>query len=290
MESITSRLESIHRAFPIHTFPAPHTPAPHGGAPVLHIFPTKSRGARVWGDGHASLDVECVRYQALAAFSNYTCQLQQTFCHDASPTGRLPFLVTPDGAVHGGRDIEGVVTREAGDIDARLSEPDRADCRTYAALVDAKITLALMYSLWMDEDNMTKYTSLLHGSFYVPLLGRWVARSLRSKIMVWIESRRPSVARDEVYEEARTALSALSTRLGASLYFFGTKPTTLDAIVFANLHVILSSRTPHAELFQAVNRHDNLVQYTRRKHWMRQNYRIAEYIREYGDLYEEQNI
>ncbi|TPX34484.1 hypothetical protein SmJEL517_g02828 [Synchytrium microbalum] len=262
-------------SFPLHVYPPVYTPPDPNATPELWVFPTRSSAPVVRGDGFVSLDVECIKYQALAAFSNYSCQIQPTFHFDAAPNGRLPFLVTPTGQILGGRDIEREIKKQAGDIDRRLSPSELGDCRTYASLVEAKITLALMYSLWMEEDHLNQVTKPVHSSFYptsitlpvvgaLPILGNWVSSSIRNRMTTWIQSRRPGLRTDELYEEARVALAALSTRLGSSLYFFGTKPTTLDTVVFASLHIILSIKTPKDELFIAVQKHDNLVQYTRR--------------------------
>ena len=70
---------------------------------------------------------------------------------------------------------------------------------------------------------------------------------------------------DVVLSEAKTALQTLATRLGSSNrgFFFGsdsTSPTLVDAVLFAHLHIILSTFLT-AELKDAVLSHSNLVDY-----------------------------
>jgi hypothetical protein len=51
------------------------------------------------------------------------------------------------------------------------------------------------------------------------------------------------------------------------MYFFGNKPTSLDAVVFAYLHIILSllSESPsESRLRKMTLQHDNLAQYSKR--------------------------
>jgi metaxin len=82
---------------------------------------------------------------------------------------------------------------------------------------------------------------------------------------------RTQIDRELIFEEAAGAIEALSIQLGNNEYFFGKSvPSSLDAIVFSYLHVILTlPRISNAEdggrsgeLARMVRKYDNLFKYS----------------------------
>lgn len=64
--------------------------------------------------------------------------------------------------------------------------------------------------------------------------------------------------------QAKKALEAISEQLQDNKFFFGLRPTYLDATLFAHLHIILSTPSQHSELRRLVMQYDNLVHYTKK--------------------------
>ncbi|WAR05174.1 MTX2-like protein [Mya arenaria] len=69
---------------------------------------------------------------------------------------------------------------------------------------------------------------------------------------------------NEVCEEVITCCEALSERLGTQDFFFGKKPTELDALVFGHLFTLLTTDLPNKEFAQVIGKYDNLVQFCKR--------------------------
>lgn len=70
------------------------------------------------------------------------------------------------------------------------------------------------------------------------------------------------VSADDIYADAESAVSALSTVLGDDEWFFGGKePGLFDATLFGYLHLILTLKWDEKEagLVRAVKKHGNLV-------------------------------
>ena len=53
-----------------------------------------------------------------------------------------------------------------------------------------------------------------------------------------------SKSMDDVYSEIESCCRALSERLESSLFFFGSRPTELDALVFGHIFSLLTTPLP----------------------------------------------
>lgn len=69
---------------------------------------------------------------------------------------------------------------------------------------------------------------------------------------------------DSLYFDAGIALAALSTRLGAGKWFYGEKPSVLDAIVFGYLATVLFTPLPNSELRGNIAKYSNLLAFVTR--------------------------
>lgn len=75
------------------------------------------------------------------------------------------------------------------------------------------------------------------------------------------------ISADDIYADAESAVSALSTVLGDDEWFFGGKEAGLfDATLFGYLHLILTLKWDEKEagLARAVKKHQNLVDHEER--------------------------
>ncbi|XP_075750159.1 metaxin-2 isoform X10 [Rhipicephalus microplus] len=64
---------------------------------------------------------------------------------------------------------------------------------------------------------------------------------------------------DKVFEEVQSCCAALSERLGQSDYFFGDKPSELDALTFGHLYCLMTTELLDGRLGQIVSVFKNLV-------------------------------
>ncbi|CAN7981016.1 unnamed protein product [Ixodes pacificus] len=70
---------------------------------------------------------------------------------------------------------------------------------------------------------------------------------------------RPRQGTSVVFEEVQTCCAALSERLGQQSYFFGDKPTELDALTFGHLYSLMTTDLVDGRLGQIVSGFGNLV-------------------------------
>ncbi|KND04857.1 orotate phosphoribosyltransferase [Spizellomyces punctatus DAOM BR117] len=257
---VENPLRKFKNLFPLVRLPPVYTPPPvpadPARTPILFIFPRKKQHI-------TSLDVECVKYQAFLAFSNYNHVTQECHEPEMSPSGQLPFLVTSDGRLLTGRQIVEEVKATVGDLESRLTDAEKNDVKAFTFLAEAKLDFALLFTMWYDGHIRDEFTFPMYESLYPWPLNKVISRTIRAQKTDWMLSRRAVLKKDEILDDARKALTALSTQLGNQLYFFGSKASFLDAVVFAYLHIILSllvTSSGEVALRQAVLKHENLVQ------------------------------
>ncbi|KAI8905697.1 hypothetical protein DFJ77DRAFT_478676 [Powellomyces hirtus] len=261
---IPNPLKKLQDALPLVRYPAVYTPpiwpAEPANIPILFIFPPSKQAI-------TSLDAECVKYQAFLAFSNYEHVTRECHEPEMSPSGQLPFLMAADGRILTGRQIIEEVKDKAGDLESRLTDAERSNLTAFTQLAETKLDFALLFTMWYDSRIRDRITFPMYESLYPWPLNKILSRSLRSEKTEWMLSRRAVLKKDEILDDAKRTLAALSTLLGSQLFFFGSKASFLDAVVFSYLHIILSLLAlPSHEvpLREAVMKHDNLVQYARR--------------------------
>jgi metaxin len=103
-------------------------------------------------------------------------------------------------------------------------------------LVESRLQEALQYSLWLEEENYRAYRQVYGAALPFPL-NRILAYVAVKRLEAQFKSQEIDqvLIRAEVYRHAEQAYSALAVKLGDQRYFFGDRPTGLDAAVLAHL-------------------------------------------------------
>ncbi|KAI9237265.1 MAG: hypothetical protein BYD32DRAFT_461744 [Podila humilis] len=219
-----------------------------------------------------SFDVDSLKWMAYLKFNNIDYDIRPAFEPNMSPSGKLPFLALPDGSFVTEDGFEDFVQMN-GSPDAKLDINEAAEAFAFTALAESKIHAALIYTLWFEEAHFKNTTRSHYFGHHVPVLKTILAYQEKSSIVHSMLLTRTQIDRELIFEEAASAIDSIATLLGDSDYFFGKDaPSSLDAIVFAYLHVILtlpkvrsaddSGRS--SELARIVRKHSNLFEYSQK--------------------------
>ncbi|KAG0377923.1 hypothetical protein BGX24_005175 [Mortierella sp. AD032] len=281
--------------FPLKQSPAPHT-RPRPVKPTIYAF---APGWKVGGGSTqetekqeskdtdvetekekestvGSFDVDSLKWMAYLKFNQIDYEIKPAFEPTMSPSGKLPFLALPDGSLITEDGFEQWVQENKGQSDAdkasaALNINEAAEALAFSTLAESKIHAALLYTLWFEAPHFhgtTRQHYFGHHNYYLGKLLNYISKS---KIVNSMLLTRTQIDRELIFEEAAAALEALSVQLGSNEYFFGkSAPSSLDAIVFSYLHVILTlPRIRNAEdggrsgeLARMVRKHDNLFKYS----------------------------
>ncbi|KAJ3028421.1 UNVERIFIED_CONTAM: metaxin 1 [Siphonaria sp. JEL0065] len=176
--------------------------------------------------------------------------------------GELPLLRDGTIPIAGTSNIIRHLKRKGFDLDANLTSLQLAQSSSFINLIETKLYEARLHTLFMDAKNYNEDTLRVYSKqldfmrrFYVPeiLKKRVVGRlhGYRFCVLVFlfirclIENNDLTKRRmmlddkqelvNEVYLNAKDVFQALSDKLSDQLFFFGDKPTTLDAVAYAHL-------------------------------------------------------
>lgn len=271
---VPAPVKKFFATFPLQTYPAiqPRTTKSTTTIPTLYAY------GPGWLDGWASFDIECLKWQAFLRFA--TVDFDVKYCNEptASPSGQLPFLLIPStdsSAKVGPKCLAGPdiskYAQEHGDDASLLENSDIADSKAFIALAETQLHSAVIFHLWADQENFQRIVEK-YGAIHIhnEYLRRVVMEERRRAVLEKTFVRNGTLNREQVYAGAKEALAALKSQLESSdtdYFFSSSKPTVLDAIVFAYVQTIITfpCAKGHSELKDYVHsHHGELVSHSRR--------------------------
>eukprot|EP01102_Stenamoeba_stenopodia_P005861 TRINITY_DN16573_c0_g1_i1.p1 TRINITY_DN16573_c0_g1~~TRINITY_DN16573_c0_g1_i1.p1 ORF type:complete len:314 (+),score=59.94 TRINITY_DN16573_c0_g1_i1:195-1136(+) len=195
-----------------------------------------------------SKDPNCLAAHAYLRFSSMPFLVRNTTRTFLSSTGKLPLLEDSGKVYEEHTNIILHLKKLGLDLDDTLSPTQMAEEFAFINLVENTLFIAMNIELY---DN--GYRLLLNrGDFFKHY---WKVDVLRSTIT--------GLKDDNLMVRVKEIYFALSARLGTGPFFFGQKPSTLDAIVFGHLAVQL--RAPGtSRLARLIHDFPNLVEYCHR--------------------------
>lgn len=143
---------------------------------------------------------------------------------------------------------------------AHLTPFMSAESSAFCALVSASIDPARRHELFVDEANHADVARALAPAGLSWPLSAIVPAVQRRETVRSLAGREAS----SLFADAERAIAALATRLGGSKFFYGAKPSALDAVVFGQLAAALVVPLPRARLRPIVAQHANLVAFVNR--------------------------
>lgn len=161
-----------------------------------------------------------------------------------APKAKLPYVDDDGTIVADSTAIIAHLSKKHRDLDAGLSDRDRAVATAFKAMVEEHLYFTSMYLRWKDERGWAVFAPVFRENLArggVPGFATGlVANLVRKQVGKTLHAQgtgRHSLA--EVEAVAITHLDALSEYLGDREYFLGDAPRSIDATVWAFLYMIL---------------------------------------------------
>lgn len=195
------------------------------------------------------------------------------------PTASSSFPILRQGSkviASRAEDIIAYIKEQGFNTDTHLSDQQQTEVVAFTALLEDRLLPAILYSRWLDSQNYLECTRRHHSRlihFPLSLLYlSWRHHAVQHDVM---RGSPPEHTVEQVGSEllakAVDCLSLLSARLGENEYFFGERPSSLDAVLYGYLEVVLQSPLPSGNSLQTrLHSHTNLQRYCealRRKHF-----------------------
>ncbi|XP_042871433.1 metaxin-2-like isoform X2 [Penaeus japonicus] len=206
-------------------------------------------------------NAHCLAVQAFLKMCrlNYALDMRGNAEH-MSPSGRVPFIKAGAFVVAELDPIVAFVANKGVTLTEGLDTTQKADMRAYMSLVNNVLANAELYLSWVDHVTFEEVTKPRYGSVYPWPINHVLTRQKRNqvwrrlRVLGWKQK-----SLEEVYNEVEHCCNALSERLDNHEFFFGNRPTELDALVFGHLFTLLTTPLPDNRLATIVRSFGNLV-------------------------------
>ncbi|XP_061379403.1 metaxin-1 isoform X2 [Danaus plexippus] len=153
--------------------------------------------------------------------------------------------------------------------DVHLNSNQSAEASAFTQYLRDKLYPAYQFTWWVDEKNYGDITRPAYAkalklpfNFYYPSKYQKAAKDMVDAL--YGENTDLKEIEKTIYNEAEKCLKTLSDRLGESEYFFGNRPSSFDAIVFAYLAPLIKTPFPNATLSSHVKGIANLSRFVAR--------------------------
>jgi len=203
----------------------------------------------------------CLSVKAFLRMCNLNFIVEmRTNAESMSPSGNVPFVRCGTFIVADVEPIINFVHTKGISLSSHLDNVAKADLKAYMSLVNIVLRNAELYLSWLDKPTYYEVTkprflsSLPWPANHIICWQTKQAVKKRLKSADW-----NTKTLEEVYDTVDNCCHALSERLGSQKFFFGDKPTELDAIVFGHLCAILNTPLPDNRLCTILRDYPNLV-------------------------------
>ncbi|CAL8472174.1 g11716 [Coccomyxa elongata] len=221
--------------------------------------------------GLPSISVACIQVEAYLRLGRIAASAEDCTNSSTSPSGQLPALEHGLDLVEGvgdefasARAIISYLRSHGSDLDAHLTTVQQAELLAFAALVEAKLEPATLYTTWCEAESYNRHTRAAFAAGLPLPLNYWLPWNQQRAIL----RRFAGTSQAQVYEEAGKVYAALVEHLrstsGKGSYFFGSKPSSLDAAIFAHLVFHHGAPVSAPELRRKLSEHPSLVAYVER--------------------------
>ncbi|XP_076309581.1 metaxin-2-like [Tachypleus tridentatus] len=211
-------------------------------------------------------NASCLSVQAFLKMASLDFEVQmRSNAESMSPSGKVPFIRCGAFVVAEMDPIVAFVNTKGIRLSDHLTDAEKADMRAYMSLVNSVLANAELYVCWCHDETFREVTKPRYGSVYPWPLNHILCwrkkKSIQKKLasVQWLDK-----TLDEVYEEVNNCCHAVSERLGTQKYFFGERPTELDALVFGHFFSIITTPLPDNQLAATVRGYQNLIDLCKR--------------------------
>ncbi|KAJ1725992.1 hypothetical protein LPJ61_005497 [Coemansia biformis] len=208
--------------------------------PRLYIYGNNQTKGGPSGCVLPTYDIECLRALAVLRFAKYRFDVAHTAEPNASPDGKLPYLLLPDGTA-----------LRAAEIASHLEQSGHSlpDCPlvgelAYRTMVERSLAPAVEYMAWVDPVGFEAVGDARYLGGYPSLIRYLLGWIKSSRVAASVRCGLPEYGAaldgDVLTENALRALDSLLALLGDGDYLAGA-PSLLDAHAAACLNVLLEA-------------------------------------------------
>lgn len=193
---------------------------------------------RTWGI--PNLSPFCCKVETYLRFAGIDYETKAALPTTA-PKGKLPYIVDNGTTLADSRFILFHLKSTYCDLDDKLAATDLAISVALQRLIEEHLFWIALYSRWQYTDENWRANKTAIFSALPPIVRDLGASLTRRNILKQIYGQGTGRHQPgEIFTLGKEDIDALATFLGDKTYFFGTRPTTLDASAFGLLINIIA--------------------------------------------------
>ncbi|KAL0821314.1 hypothetical protein ABMA28_005908 [Loxostege sticticalis] len=219
--------------------------------------------------GLASIDLECLKVLTYMKFIGVPVRVREANNPFFTPKGRLPVMRDGRKVLTNFEEVVEHLKSLHYSTDVHLNTIQAAEASAFTQYLRDKLYPAYQYAWWVDEKNYSELTRPTYAkalripfNFYYPSRYQNAAKEMIDAL--YGEHTDLREIEKTIYNEAEKCLKTLSDRLGESEYFFGNRPSSFDATVFAYLAPLVKAPFPNSSLSNHVKGIANLSRFVAR--------------------------
>lgn len=184
----------------------------------------------------------CMKLETYLKMAELPYENKYTANPNASPTGKFP-VIEDQGKViaDSGLIIEYLKNTYGDKLDTHLTTEEKATVVSLHRLIEEHLYWSMIYSRWLDKNGWAITKPTYFGRLPL-LLKSWLPSVLQKKVKRQLEGHGMGLHDEEtIYHFGKENIKALSDFLGNKDFFFGDKPTSLDACAYSFLSNIINT-------------------------------------------------
>ena len=181
-----------------------------------------------------SISPYCLKVETFLRMAELPYESVMVMNPGRAPKKKLPYIKDGEKTIADSEFVlDYLIGRYALQLDAHLSDYDKAVGLCVVRMLDEHFIWTLMYTRWVDDRYWPEFKKLIFKKMPLPLrliIPNQIRKNIQQALLLQGMSRH---SREEIESLAKKALTALSNLLGDKPYLLGNRPTRYDASVYA---------------------------------------------------------
>lgn len=219
--------------------------------------------------GLASIDLECLKVLTYMKFIGVPVKVREVSNPFFTPKGCLPVLRDGRAVFSTFEEVVEYLKSLHFSTNFYLDGKKAAEATAFSQYLREKLLPAVQFAWWVDEKNYAEVTRPTYAkaltvplNFYYPQ--KYQSEAIQMMEVFYGEFYEFKEVEKAVYADAEKCLQTISDRLGESEYFFGSQPSSFDAVAFAYLAPLVKAPFPNSTLSDMVKDLPNLTKFVAR--------------------------
>lgn len=210
----------------------------------------------------------CAKVEAYLKIANLPYEVEASAMNlRKAPKGKLPYITDDGKTIADSSFILKYLNDKCGNaVDGHLSDVEKSIAHAFTKMIDENLYWVLLHGRWKLDHNIETLNSQFFSSIPFPLNKIIASKARKDALLALHKHGMGRHTDDEIFEIGNRDLKALSDFLGSKKFFFGDKPSSLDATAYGILAQMIKVPAFKAPIFDKAKTYQNLVDFTERFH------------------------